>query len=199
MAKRARRIGLLGGSFNPAHEGHLHISLEALKRLELDEVWWLVSPQNPLKSSADMADYKDRVASAQHFIDQHPALSLCEIEQQNGLQYTAHSLRFLAARYPQHQFVWLMGSDNLVQFHRWQQWRSIMQLMPVCILDRAPHSHAALRSPAALSFATCRLPENRAAQLIDAPVPRWCYLFIQRHKESATALRNKFGKNAFLR
>lgn len=192
------KIGLLGGSFNPAHDGHFHISLQSLKQLQLDQIWWLVSPQNPLKSGDDMASYSKRVASARHFTNQHPALHLCEIEQENNLQYTADTLQFITQTHPHHQFVWLMGSDNLAQFHRWKDWRNILNTLPVCIVDRAPHSHAALRSPMALAYAKYRLPKRNILALSDAQPPRWSYLFIPRHRESATRLRNQFGEKAFL-
>lgn len=192
------KIGLLGGSFNPAHAGHFHISQQVRKRLELDEVWWLVSPQNPLKTRDDMADYATRVASARRFAHKNSWLKICEIEQENNLQYTADTLELLLDSHPKNQFVWIMGSDNLHQFHRWKNWRNILNSIAICVVDRTPHSHAALRSPAAIAYAQHRLPSAHARHLIDAPTPRWTYLFIPRHKQSATNLRNKFGKNAFL-
>lgn len=192
-------IGLLGGSFNPAHGGHAHISEQALKRLQLDAVWWLVSPQNPLKSSDEMASYSKRVASAKQQIAKNSSISICEIEQENGLQYTADTIEALLIKYPQHSFIWLMGSDNLAQFHKWHKWRNILETIPICIMDRAPHSHGALRSPAALAYAKYRISETHSAQLADATLPAWTYLFIPRYRQSATSLRNKFGKKAFLR
>jgi len=188
------KIGLLGGSFNPAHAGHLHISEQALKRLRLDQIWWLVSPQNPLKTRDNMAKYSQRIASARHFTDQNTALEICEIEYENSLQYTADTLELLTQSHPEHQFVWLMGSDNLAQFHRWHKWRNIMNIIPICVMDRAPHSHGALRSPAALTYKQARVPEREATTLLDATTPRWTYLFIPRHPESATRLRNTVGK-----
>lgn len=192
------KIGLLGGSFNPAHEGHFHISEQGLKRLGCDEIWWLVSPQNPLKTSDEMADYPARIASARRFAEKAPWLKICEIEQENNLQYSADTLEYLLSTHPEKQFVWIMGSDNLSQFHRWKNWHKILNSLPVCVVDRAPHSHAALRSPAAISYKEFRLDERKARQLIDAPTPRWIYLFIPRHKQSATELRNIFGKKAFM-
>lgn len=192
------KIGLLGGSFNPAHEGHYHISIEALKRLKLDAVWWLVSPQNPLKSTGDMAGYAQRVASAEHFCQKHPALSICEIEQQNGLKYTAETLQFIQETHPHHQFIWLMGSDNLAQLHRWKEWHNIMNYIPICIIDRAPHSHASLRSKAALAYQQHRVSPTQLAKKGAIKTPQWSYLFIPRHNESATRLRNEVGDKAFL-
>lgn len=193
-----RKIGLLGGSFNPAHAGHLHISLEALKRLHLDEVWWLVSPQNPLKKSSDLADYRTRFASATG-IAHHPRIRVLDVEAQHGLHYTIDSIRFLQARHRDHRFVWLMGADNLAGFHRWRAWRSIAARVPIAILDRAPYGLRALHARFAQRFATSRLAATAAALLADSPPPRWVYLTIPRHKLSATHLRKTLGKNAFLR
>ena len=118
---RKQKIGLLGGSFNPAHEGHRQISLIALKQLELDEVWWLVSPQNPLKSTMQMAAYDDRFASALS-ISNHPRIKVSDFETRAGTQYTANTLRQLTKQYVNMQFVWLMGSDNLAQFSKWKNY-----------------------------------------------------------------------------
>lgn len=187
-----RRIGLLGGSFNPAHEGHFHISLEALKRLKLDEVWWLVSPQNPLKKSADLASYKERFASAGHMAA-HPRLRVLDLEQREGLLYTIDTLRFLKRRYRGTQFVWLMGADNLAGFHRWRAWRQIAALVPIAVLDRAPYGLKALHAPFATRFARFR------TRLLAASAPAWNYLTIPRHPLSATQLRKTLGRGAFLR
>ena len=169
-----------------------------LKRLGLDEIWWLVSPQNPLKSTDNMANYATRIASARHFSEKKSWLKICEIEQEQGLQYTDDTLMALLTTYPKHQFVWVIGSDNLSQFHRWRNWNNLLNTIPICVVDRAPHSHKALRSPAALTYKNFRIEAKFARHLIDAPAPRWMYLFIPRHKQSATNLRNKFGKKAFL-
>jgi nicotinate-nucleotide adenylyltransferase len=189
-----RKIGLLGGSFNPAHTGHLHISLHAMRRLGLDEIWWLVSPQNPLKSSEGMADYTVRRNCALQMIESHPALRLCEIEQDQGLQYTADTLTALTERHSGYRFIWLMGSDNLAQFHHWHRWEEILQRAPICIIDRAPHSHASLRSRLALRYKHQRVSAQR---LINSPTPCWSYFFIPRHPESATRLREAYGDKAF--
>lgn len=193
----ARKIGLLGGSFNPAHEGHLHISLEALKRLKLDEVWWLVSPQNPLKKASDLADYKTRLSSAMA-LAHHPRIRVLDVEARHGLYYTIDSIRYLQAHYPQHCFTWLMGADNLAGFHRWRAWREIARRVPIAILDRAPYGLKALHGRFATQYARHRLSSN-AVQLVSGPAPRWAYLTIPRHPLSATFLRKTLGTNAFLR
>ena len=193
-----RRIGLLGGSFNPAHLGHLHISLEALKRLRLDEVWWLVSPQNPLKNANDLEAYELRLATAE-VLASHPRIRVCDLEARHGLLYTIDTLRYLQAHYPTTQFVWLMGADNLAGFHRWRCWREIAARVPIAILDRAPYGMRALHARFALQYARWRVPSSEAATLAVAAAPRWAYLTIPRHPLSATYLRKTLGKNAFVR
>jgi nicotinate-nucleotide adenylyltransferase len=193
-----RKIGLLGGSFNPAHAGHLHISLEAMKRLGLDEIWWLVSPQNPLKKADELNDYAVRFAHAQR-VAAHPRIKVLDLEQRHGLRYTIDTIRFLKNRQRGTRFVWLMGADNLAGFHRWRAWRSVAALVPIAILDRAPFALRALHGRFAQRFALSRLASADAAQLADATAPAWVYLAIPRHPASATDLRKTLGKNVFLR
>jgi nicotinate-nucleotide adenylyltransferase len=193
----SRKIGLLGGSFNPAHEGHLHISLEALKRLKLDEIWWLVSPQNPLKKSAELADYTLRLNSARA-IAQHPRIRVLDLEARHGLYFTIDTLSFLRARY-RHHFVWLMGADNLAGFHRWRAWRTIAASVPIAVLDRAPYGLKALHGRFATRFANARVSSHNAASLGEIAAPAWAYLTIPRHTLSATYLRKALGRKAFLR
>ena len=142
------RVGLLGGSFNPAHDGHRHISLLALRRLGLDQVWWLVSPQNPLKSTAGMAPLAERMAGARAAA-RHPAIKVTDIERRLGTRFTADTLVRLRRRFPDLGFVWLMGADNLVQVPKWQRWTEIFTCMPVAVFDRPSYSYAALAGKAA--------------------------------------------------
>ena len=193
-----RRIGLLGGSFNPAHAGHRHISLEAIKRLGLDEIWWLVSPQNPLKKSSDLADYALRLTYARS-IARHPRIRVLDVEQRHGLRYTIDTIDYLRAHYPTHQFVWLMGADNLAGFHRWRAWRRIANALPIAILDRAPYGLKALHARFATTYAAARCSAAAARTLATAATPCWAYLTIPRHPLSATDLRKTLGKDAFLR
>jgi nicotinate-nucleotide adenylyltransferase len=142
------RIGLLGGSFNPAHRGHRAISLAAIRALDLDEVWWLVSPGNPLKQGApDMAPFAVRYASARRMA-RHAPIRATDIEQRMGTRYTADTLVKLAWRYPRAQFIWLMGEDNLAQFDRWQHWREIARMMPIAVIARPGYEAAARAAPA---------------------------------------------------
>ena len=193
-----RKIGLLGGSFNPAHAGHLHISLEALKRLKLDEIWWLVSPKNPLKKADDLADYALRLSFARA-TTQHPRIRVLDVEQRHQLFYTIDSIRFLQSHHRDCRFVWLMGADNLAGFHRWKHWRAIAARLPIAILDRAPFGMKALHARFALTYAPHRLCAAAAVRLASCAAPQWTYLSIPRHPLSATYLRKTLGKNAFLR
>jgi nicotinate-nucleotide adenylyltransferase len=129
-------VGILGGSFNPAHEGHLHISLLALKLLKLDEVWWMVSPQNPLKSADGMAPLEDRLTEARALV-RHPNIRITDIESRLGTTNTAESLAVLKRGFPKTRFVWLMGADNLKQISRWHQWTRIFNQVPIAVFDRA--------------------------------------------------------------
>ncbi len=182
------RIGLLGGSFNPAHEGHRHISLEALKRLGLDQVWWLVAPQNPLKPAAGMAPLARRLAGAEAAA-RHPRLRVTGIEARLGTRYTADTLAALKCAYPGARFVWLMGADNLVQIPRWRRWASIFQAVPVAVFARSPYSHRALAGKAARRFARRRLSAERAGAVADMAPPTWVFLPVRPHPASATEIR----------
>ncbi len=184
----ARRVGLLGGSFNPAHSGHRHLSELALKLLKLDEVWWLVSPQNPLKPVAGMASLKDRLAGARRAA-LHPRLRASAIEVQLGTRYTADTLRALARRFPRTHFVWLMGADNLVQIARWEAWSSIFHIMPVAVFARPAYSLRALAGQAAHKFWRYRLDPRRAGQLVDATPPAWAFFHTRLDAASATSIR----------
>lgn len=192
-----RRIGLLGGSFNPAHAGHLHISLEAMKRLRLQEVWWLVSPQNPLKSSKDMADATTRFRHAQALAAPHPKIRVSDYESRHALYYSVDTVAALQQKHPTTQFFWIMGADNLVQFHRWRRWRKLAARVPVIVLDRAPYSHGALRSKMAIALKSRRVSVATLAQRQPIHPPIWAYGFVRRHPQSATALRLALGKRAF--
>ncbi len=196
--QKPRTIGLLGGSFNPAHAGHLHLSHEALKRLKLDAVWWLVSPQNPLKAKSDLADYDTRLAHAQQVATHHPHIEVSDIEARQHLYYTIDTVAALQQQYPATHFVWLMGADNLAQFTRWKSWEQLFECIPIAVFDRAPFSYTALGSKAAIRYRRFRLPERNASLLAHTPAPCWVYGFMARHPLSATQLRNSLGAQAFL-
>ena len=183
-----RRIGLLGGSFNPAHDGHRYISLEAIKRLSLDQVWWLVSPQNPLKGTTDMAPFRQRLRFA-HMAAQHPRIIVTDVEQQLGTVYTVDTLHRLLPRFPACRFVWLMGADNLVQIASWKGWQEIFVSVPIAVFARPPYSSPALVGKAARVFASARLSEARAKQVATLRPPAWVYLHTRPHPGSATRIR----------
>lgn len=184
------KIGLLGGSFNPAHAGHRHISLMAMRRLGLDWVWWLVSPQNPLKPTAGMAPMAERFASARKAA-RHPRIYVSDLETRLGTQYTADTLRELTRRYPRTRFVWLMGADNLAMFTKWQNWQSIMRAVPIAVIDRPGYALRALRGPAARRYARYRLPQGKARRAQASRPPVWLLLRGPRHTASATEIRRR--------
>ena len=176
------RIGLLGGSFNPAHEGHLYVGEVALRRLGLDYVWWLVVSQNPLKPVADMAPLKKRLAAARALAGRDPRLIVTDIERILGTCYTIDTMKALTRRFPGVRFVWLMGSDNPDQFHRWRRWAEIVRLVPVAVVERPGSILAPLRAKAMQRFALSR------AQILRAP-PAIIIVDGRRNEASASAIR----------
>jgi nicotinate-nucleotide adenylyltransferase len=179
---------LLGGSFNPAHEGHLHISQVALRVLGLDRVIWLVSPQNPLKSDSDMARMSDRVTSARQ-IARDPRIEVSTIENAMGTQYTVDTLSVLTRRFPATHFVWLMGADNLEQLPKWERWTCIMEAVPVAIIDRPGSGLKAQLGKVATRYAWARIDADAAATLPLTTPPAWTYIHARLHPLSASAIR----------
>lgn len=179
----------MGGSFNPAHAGHRHISLLALTRLGLDEVWWLVSPQNPLKSRTGMASFGRRFAMAA-LQARHPRIIVSDLEVRLGTTFTFDTLAALARYYPNTDFVWLMGADNLGQIHRWQHWRGIFANIPIAVFDRPPHRLRTLASPAASAFARHRLDASRSRALATTTPPAWLFFMSRLEPLSSTELRH---------
>ena len=186
------RIGLLGGSFNPAHEGHREISLEALRRLGLDEVWWLVSPQNPLKSSAGMAPFEDRMASAQRMV-RHPRIRVTGLENALGTRFTADSLATLSRRFPRVRFVWLMGADNLVQLSSWGRWQEILNTVVIAVFNRPSYHLRANAAVAARRYARARIRASNARHLTAKRPPAWTFLHNRLNAQSATEIRAQRG------
>ncbi|MCE9521144.1 MAG: nicotinate-nucleotide adenylyltransferase [Alphaproteobacteria bacterium] len=188
LANAGARIGLLGGSFNPAHEAHLHISLIALRRLNLDCIWWLVSPQNPLKSADDMAPLARRLARARE-VAARPNIFATTIETQLGTQFTFDTLQTLTQTFPKARFVWLMGGDNLASFHLWQRWEDIATLMPFAVIARPRFTTRALASPAAQHLRASRRDVGESAGLAEQPPPAWVFIQERLDPMSATAIR----------
>jgi len=181
-------VGLLGGSFNPAHDGHRYVSTEALRRLGLDEVWWLVSPQNPLKPVAGMAPLAERLEEARTAA-RHPRIRVTALEARLGTIWTIDTIRALGRRFPGTRFVWLMGADNLVQIPRWRAWSSIFHRVAIAVIARAPYDSKALSGKAARRFAHRQLPAEAARRLVRQPPPAWTFLVLRRHPAAATLLR----------
>jgi nicotinate-nucleotide adenylyltransferase len=179
----------LGGSFNPAHGGHLHLSLLALRRLELDAVWWLVSPQNPLKSAAGMMPFALRLEQARRYAAPHRAIVVSDLESGLKSRYTADTLAALRRRFPRLRFVWLMGSDNLLQLRQWERWTEIFRTVPIAVFDRASSSLRALAELPARRFAGRRLPLAAARRLAETSPPAWIFFHSPLHPASATRLR----------
>ncbi|WP_417258118.1 nicotinate-nucleotide adenylyltransferase [Celeribacter sp.] len=187
-ARAGQVIGLLGGSFDPAHEGHVHITHAALKRFGLDAVWWLVTPGNPLKSEGP-APLDKRLERARAVMD-HPRVQITDIEAHTQTRYTAATLDALRDLYPDVTFVWLMGADNLAQFHKWQDWRGIMATTPVGVIARPGTRGAARNSVAAKTFAHAKLPARYSRLLGRHGVPSWCFINVPMSDASSTRIRN---------
>ncbi|WP_262694043.1 nicotinate (nicotinamide) nucleotide adenylyltransferase [Kordiimonas aquimaris] len=187
---QGRTIGLYGGSFNPAHQGHVHVANEAVKRLKLDMMWLMVSPGNPLKEKQGMAKRKKRKKSLKALIGNHPRMLVTDIEKRLGTRNTYDTLKKLTAAMPKTRFVWIMGADNLATFHHWYKWQSIAQIVPIAIFDRPGYSVTGLSSRFANNMARFRVPYQRLS-LVDAPA--WSFVTIPRHNGSATEIRDQKG------
>ena len=194
IALPGQRIGLLGGSFDPAHAGHLHISEMALRRFRLDRVWWLVSPGNPLKPHGP-APLAERIAAARRIADD-PRIVVTGIEARLGTRWTADTIAALKARFPGVRFVWLMGSDNLVQFSRWDRWRGIAAQVPIGVIARPGSRTVARTARAARILERWRLPQHQAGCLADATPPAWVLINVPMTALSSSAIRSARRKAA---
>lgn len=194
----ARRIGILGGSFNPAHQGHLDISRAALHRLGLDQVWWLVSPQNPLKTREGMAPFAERLAAARAFARKAAGdsrIKVTDLEARLGTTYTAETLALILRRFPHHHFVWLMGADNLAQISHWKDWQQIFHRLPIAVFARPTYSLSALAAKAARRFAPYRLREGAGRKLVMAQPPAWLFVHARLNPISATEIRKRRSRS----
>ena len=185
-AYRGMVVGLLGGSFDPAHDGHVHITHQALQRIGLDRVWWLVSPGNPLKASAP-APMALRMARAREKLGDDPRVVVTDLEARLGTRATIDTLRRLQALYPGVRFVWIMGADNLVQFHRWRNWRQIMARVPVAVMARPSAGLAARLSVAARAFRAARV--SAPDLLCHRTAPVWAFINMPLHAASSSVIR----------
>jgi len=180
----------LGGSFNPPHAGHREISLAALERLKLDAVWWLVTPGNPLKDPDTYAPFKERLRLAQR-LSNHNDIIVSDFESRHSLQYTVDTLSQLILEYPEVQFIWLMGADSLVNFHRWKDWQKIAELVPMAAFNRPSHCEDALNSPAAKALLSSRIDEKTPEMLTENKPPTWVFFSDTDNPSSSTEIRNQ--------
>ena len=187
LARPGMRIGLLGGSFDPAHEGHAHITREALKRFGLDQVWWLVSPGNPLKVRGP-APLAERMARARRVMD-HPQVRITDLEARLGTRYTHATLSRLIAHYPGVRFIWLMGADNLADFHHWDNWREIFEMVPIGVMARPGQRISARMSPAARVYRTHKISAREARRLCWSEPPAWVFLNVPMSDLSSSRIR----------
>lgn len=183
------KVGLFGGSFDPPHKGHMHVALTAMRRLELDRVWWLVSPQNPLKSRK-ANDLETRLQRVRDFADK-PGMVVTDVEARLGIQHTAALIKALKTRHPKNRFVWLMGADNLASIHRWQDWTEIVESLPIAIISRPLDPVRARLSMMASRYKCSRLREGEAKSLPFKSAPAWTYLIEPLQSASSTQLRTK--------
>ncbi|GGD97106.1 putative nicotinate-nucleotide adenylyltransferase [Aureimonas endophytica] len=194
LALPGMRIGLFGGSFDPPHPGHRLVAETAMRRLELDRLWWLVSPGNPLKRHDGLRPLAERLAASRALMPER-RIDVTGFEAAHRLRYTADLIRLLARRRPHVRFVWVMGADSLRSFHLWQDWRDILRMVPVAVVDRPGATLAALHSPMAIAYRAARLAEADAALLPFQKTPAWVFLHGPRSPQSSTALRASSSRN----
>lgn len=183
-----QRVGIMGGSFNPPHEGHRIVAATAMKRLALDQLWWLVTPGNPLKENSGLPSQRRRMEAIRPFA-RDPRMHITGFETELGSPYTAATLGYLVRRFPSARFVWVMGADNLAAFDRWQRWQWIAEHVPIAVVDRPGWRHKALAAPMAQRYAAHRLDERDAGLLPGLKPPAWVFLTSRLSPLSSTQLR----------
>ncbi|MBB5275583.1 nicotinate-nucleotide adenylyltransferase [Rhizobium rosettiformans] len=191
--ERGMVVGLFGGSFNPPHQGHLLVAEIALRRLGLDQLWWLVTPGNPLKSRNELAPLAERLEACEALAED-PRIKITAFEKTLGTSYTARTLDFIRARNPHVHFIWIMGADNLAGFHRWQRWQKIATTFPIAVIDRPGSTLAYLSSKTARTFDYARVDEEDAGVLWQKRAPAWTFIHGPRSTLSSTAIRAAAGK-----
>lgn len=190
VAAVGKRIGLFGGSFNPAHQGHLYISQVAMAELGLDQVWWLVAPRNPLKEVTSLRPYNERLERAKKFAA-GPAIEVLDIEQTEGLFFTIDTVGFLQNKFPKTSFIWLMGADCFKNLHTWKSWQQIMAEIPIAVFPRPGFTKDALSGIAATRFQKNRLADTEAKNLVVTKPPGWVYIDCKESPISGTSIREK--------
>jgi nicotinate-nucleotide adenylyltransferase len=188
VAMPGQRVGIMGGSFNPPHDGHLIAATTALRRLQLDQLWWVVTPGNPLKNHDGLRPLAERLLACRKMAKDR-RFFVTGFEAELGSPYTAATLAFLKMRSPGVRFVWVMGADNLASFHRWQNWQSIAGSIPIAVVDRPGWRHKALASAAGRALEDARIPEGEAPLILRARLPAWVFLTSRLSTQSSTALR----------
>jgi nicotinate-nucleotide adenylyltransferase len=181
---------LLGGSFNPAHAGHRHISIEALKRLDLDEIWWLVAPQNPLKPAHGMAPFAKRLDAARR-LARHPRIRVLDLEARLGTRYTVDTVTALQRTFPRTRFLFLMGADILAQIRHWKKWTDIFACLPIAVFARPAYCFRGLAELAARRYAHRRVAPEAARRLADLAPPVWAFMPTKLDDHSATEIRSR--------
>ncbi|WP_337267897.1 nicotinate-nucleotide adenylyltransferase [Oryzifoliimicrobium ureilyticus] len=189
--ERGMVVGLFGGSFNPPHEGHALVAEIAIRRLGLDQLWWMVTPGNPLKSKRHLKSLRERIILSEA-IAKDPKIRVTAFEAELGVSYTAHTLKWVKLRNPHVHFVWIMGADSLAGFHRWQRWQEIAQTFPIAVIDRPGSTLSYLSSRMAKTFGFARVDEDDAAVLWKKKAPAWTFIHGPRSQLSSTAIRNGF-------
>lgn len=190
--EKRMQVGLFGGSFNPPHAGHALVAEIALRALGLDQLWWMVTPGNPLKSGRELAPLAERLAKSERLAED-PRIKVTALEAAFHVRYTADTLALVRARNPGVDFVWVMGADNLAQFHRWQSWREIALTMPIAVIDRPGSTLSFVSSVMAKTFDYARVDERAAGRLAGMRAPAWTFIHGPRSSLSSTAIRNAAG------
>ena len=191
---RGKTIAIMGGSFNPAHKGHLDVAVYALGKLRVSEVWWMVSPQNPLKTKDGMAPFAERMASAERIARHHSRIRVTDIEALLGTQFTADTLCSLVVNVRDARFIWIMGADNLASFHHWTEWQQILNSVVIAVFDRPSYSLKSLSGRAARRFARKRIRERSGALLRNRRAPAWVFFHTPLNPLSATRIRHGAGQ-----
>lgn len=191
--EKGMQVGLFGGSFNPPHAGHLLVADIALRRLRLDQLWWMVTPGNPLKSRRELAPLATRIALSEKLVS-NPRIKVTAFEAAHRLRFSADTIDLVRARNPGVEFVWIMGADSLRDFHRWERWRYIARSIPIAVIDRPGATLAFLSSVMAKTFDYARIDEDAAGRLAHARPPAWTFIHGPRSTLSSTALRHAAGK-----